>query len=75
MNTNIFREYDIRGIVDKDLTDESVALIGRGFSSYLRKRGARKISIGGDVRNSSARFMDIFWSLSRHLLVIGHFFD
>jgi phosphomannomutase/phosphoglucomutase len=59
MNPHIFREYDIRGIVDKDLTDDTVNLIGLGFSSYLSKNGGKRISIGGDVRNSSARFMKI----------------
>ncbi len=28
MNPNIFRQYDIRGIADKDLTDENIELIG-----------------------------------------------
>ena len=28
MNPEIFREYDVRGIVGKDITDEDVVLIG-----------------------------------------------
>jgi len=39
MNPNIFREYDIRGLVDQDLTDETVWLIGRGLATYLSSRG------------------------------------
>ncbi|MFH0919994.1 MAG: phosphomannomutase/phosphoglucomutase [Fibrobacterota bacterium] len=59
INPFIFREYDIRGIVDTDLTDASVALIGRGYAAYLAGHGVKKISVGGDVRLSSRRFMDI----------------
>jgi phosphomannomutase/phosphoglucomutase len=59
MNPYIFREYDIRGIVDEDLTDETVELIGKGYAVYLAEKGVKKISIGGDVRLSSKRFIDI----------------
>ena len=59
VNPFIFREYDIRGIVGTDLTDESVDLIGKGFSAYLKDRGAKKITIGGDVRLSSGRFIEV----------------
>ena len=33
MNPEIFREYDIRGVVDKDLTDQDVILLGKAFGS------------------------------------------
>ncbi len=52
----IFREYDIRGVVDKDLTDEVVELLGKGIGTYLRRHGAKRITIGGDVRLSTERF-------------------
>ncbi len=59
VNSYIFREYDIRGIVDKDLTDEVVDLLGKGFGTYLKEHGAKKISIGGDIRLSTERFLKI----------------
>jgi phosphomannomutase/phosphoglucomutase len=59
VNPFIFREYDIRGLVGKDLTDETVRLIGRGYSTYLIQKGVTTLSIGGDVRLSSGRYMDI----------------
>ena len=37
MNKNIFREYDIRGIADTDLTNDTVYLIGKAFGNYLYK--------------------------------------
>jgi len=36
MNPEIFREYDIRGVVDKDLTDEIARQIGQAFGTYVQ---------------------------------------
>ncbi len=60
INSNIFREYDIRGVVDIDLTDEVVDLLGKGYGTYLKNHNAQKISIGGDVRLSTERFLKVF---------------
>ena len=59
MNENIFREYDIRGVVDKDLTDESVDAVARAIGTFFRANGASRVSIGRDARESSPRFRDI----------------
>ena len=59
MNKTIFREYDIRGIVERDLTDETVALLGRAIGTFFIKNGARKIGVGFDARESSPRFRDL----------------
>jgi phosphomannomutase/phosphoglucomutase len=59
MNRNIFREYDIRGIVGPDLTDETVAVLGKAIGTFFRKNGARRIAIGFDARESSPRFRDL----------------
>lgn len=59
MNTHIFREYDIRGVVGKDLTEETVLDLGRSFGTFFRKHGARRVSLGRDARESSPRFSDI----------------
>ena len=37
MNPHIFREYDIRGVADLDLTDEVTESIGRAFGSRIRQ--------------------------------------
>ena len=58
MHEHIFREYDIRGVVDRELTDDVVTAIGRGFGTYLRRRGGRKAALGGDVRHSTERFRE-----------------
>ena len=52
---HIFREYDIRGIADGELTDENVFLIGRAYGSWLAARGVTAASLGGDARLSTPR--------------------
>ena len=56
MNPEIFREYDIRGIVDRDLTDQDVVLIGKAFGSYLRSENRSKVTVGRDCRLSSENY-------------------
>lgn len=56
----VFRQYDIRGIVDEELNEESYYLIGKGFGSYLRERGLKSIALGGDARLTTPKFMDAF---------------
>ena len=56
MNPQIFREYDIRGLVDKDLTEPVVEKVGRGLGTVVRRDGGRWIVVGRDCRESSTRF-------------------
>lgn len=58
MNPQIFREYDIRGLVDKDLTVEVVEQLGKGLGTIIRRRGGRRVVVGRDCRESSTRFRD-----------------
>ena len=60
----IFRKYDIRGIVNKDLTDESVKLIAHAYGIYLKNKFNKSfnqltVTIGRDARLSSERFSKI----------------
>ena len=59
MNTNIFREYDIRGIVGDQLTDETVAVLGQSIGTFFSRNGAKRIAIGYDARKSSPGFCDL----------------
>src|SRR5215468_1430555 len=59
MNQHIFREYDIRGVVDKDLTDDVVYDLARAVGTFFRSNGAMRTSLGRDARESSPRFRDI----------------
>ncbi len=55
LNPNIFREYDIRGLHERDLTDGVVRRIGQAFGTYLRRRSKRTVAVGRDFRTSSPR--------------------
>jgi len=58
MKDYIFREYDIRGVVGRDLTDDVVRRIGRGFGTYVLRHGGKRISVGGDIRHSTTSFRE-----------------
>ena len=60
MNPYIFREYDIRGIVEDDFKPEVVILLGRAFGTYVKRAGGTKVSISGDVRITTPIMMDNF---------------
>ncbi|MBA2333387.1 MAG: phosphomannomutase, partial [Blastocatellia bacterium] len=59
MNENIFREYDIRGIVGEQLTDETVELLARAIGTFFFRNGAKRIAVGFDARKSSPQFTEI----------------
>jgi phosphomannomutase/phosphoglucomutase len=56
MDQNIFREYDIRGIVGEQLTDEVVATLATAIGRFYAANNARRIAVGYDARESSTRF-------------------
>jgi len=59
---HIFREYDVRGLVDEDLSDELVRALGRAYATFMRRAvGSERIEIalGRDVRPSSGRLRDV----------------
>jgi phosphomannomutase/phosphoglucomutase len=49
----IFREYDIRGIVGRELTEEIAERIGRAYGSLAVRSGARAVAVGRDGRTSA----------------------
>jgi len=53
INTDIFRAYDIRGIVTTDLTPDAVELIGRAFGSEAAAQRQDTVVIARDGRLSS----------------------
>jgi phosphomannomutase/phosphoglucomutase len=56
INPQIFREYDIRGVVDKDLTPDIVRTLGKGFGTYILHLGHRELVVARDGRLSSKAF-------------------
>ncbi len=49
----LFREYDLRGIVGKELTEDIAERVGRAYCTHVQARGAKTISVGRDGRLSS----------------------
>ncbi|WP_349780531.1 phosphomannomutase/phosphoglucomutase [Xanthomonas sp. WHRI 7065] len=50
--TAMFRAYDIRGVVGKDLNPGVVALIGQAIGSVMQAQGLREVVVGRDGRLS-----------------------
>ncbi len=65
---NIFREYDIRGTVGAELTDDVVGTIGRAIGTYLAREGKTTALLCRDNRPSSEGFAGI---VSDSLLAAG----
>jgi phosphomannomutase / phosphoglucomutase len=64
----LFREYDLRGIVGKELTETIAEQLGRAYCTFVKKRGIKTISVGRDGRLSSP---GLFNSLVKGLLAGG----
>lgn len=56
----IFREYDIRGIYNQDLTKENVTRIGYLLGIELQRKGGKNLGIGYDARVHSEIIFDWF---------------
>ena len=54
----IFREYDIRGVVQEDLTPDVVKKIGQAYATFARERGVKRITVGRDGRLTSPTLRD-----------------
>ena len=55
----IFRQYDIRGVVDTDLTTDAAYAIGSAYAAYLVEKKVRgAIAVGRDNRPSGVRLRE-----------------
>jgi phosphomannomutase/phosphoglucomutase len=55
---HVFRGYDLRGLVDKELTPQNVELLARGYATWLLQRRVFDCVVGYDCRLSSPSFRD-----------------
>jgi len=53
INPNVFRKYDVRGVVDKDFNEEFVFNLGRVIGTYAAQHKIKNMTIGRDCRLSS----------------------
>ena len=56
INPEVFREYDVRGIVDRDLDFDFVYNLGRSIGTYSIPLGVKTMTLGMDCRLSSPRY-------------------
>lgn len=68
VNPHVFREYDIRGHAERDLSDELARDLGRALGTFWARRGGRRVAVGRDCRLSSPR---LFAALTEGLLETG----
>lgn len=54
----LFREYDIRGIVGQELTENTAEQIGRAFATVAQGKQAKTVTVGRDGRESSPVLRD-----------------
>jgi len=75
LNPEIFRQYDIRGVAGKDMTEDDVVLLGKGIGTYLRQQNNRFIVVGRDCRLTSEtyaqRFMEGLMATGCRVMDIG----
>jgi phosphomannomutase / phosphoglucomutase len=75
MNPHIFREYDVRGLVDTDLTDAVVENLGRGLATMVKRAHGSTLVVGRDARESGPRFQAAFvrgaTSTGIHVIDVG----
>ncbi len=62
MTAHVFREYDIRGVADRDLTDPLVRSLGVGLARMLRPDGKEneppRLVVARDCRKSGPRLFE-----------------
>ncbi len=76
INKSIFRNYDIRGKVNNaGLNEKTMKLIGKGFGTYLARRGIKDVIVGYDFRSYSQKLENAFVkglvSTGAHIIDIG----
>ena len=64
----IFKAYDIRGVVDETLTEETVRRIGQALGQMIRRKGLYRCVVGRDGRLSGPRLQA---ALSEGLCSVG----
>lgn len=63
---HIFREYDIRGIMDTEITEDFVYALGFVLADFFKKEGHTKILLGYDTRKNSSLYHDILAKTLTH---------
>ncbi|NLG06746.1 MAG: phosphomannomutase/phosphoglucomutase [Candidatus Pacebacteria bacterium] len=60
INPNIFRGYDLRGLMDKDLDENVYYTLGRAYGAFLAKRRIKESAVGRDNRHNGELYVKAF---------------
>jgi phosphomannomutase / phosphoglucomutase len=75
MNPRVFREYDIRGVADRDLETDRVRDLGRAIGTLIVRAGGQRIALGRDCRLSSPRLhaalLEGLMATGQHVIDVG----
>ena len=58
INPTIFRGYDIRGLVNEQLTEDVYYTLGRAYATWLARHRILECSVGHDVRIDGEKFAE-----------------
>lgn len=73
MNPSIFREYDIRGLAEKDFDETFAQMLGKVHGTMVNMNGGTRVSVGRDCRFSSDGYAE---AVIRGLISAGlHVYD
>src|SRR5881398_1669542 len=53
LNPHVFRAYDVRGVVGRDINPDVFRQVGRAYGTLIRRRAGRRVAVGQDNRASS----------------------
>jgi len=59
VDSKVFREYDIRGIVDEEIKNPDVILLGRAFGTYMADEQKKRVVVARDCRLSSELYREL----------------
>ena len=58
VNPNIFRGYDLRGLVGEDLSEELAEHLGRAYGTMMKRQGVTELVVSRDGRETSPAYSD-----------------
>ncbi len=56
INPNIFRGYDIRGVIDEDLNEDVYYTLARAYATFLTQRRIKEAAVGRDNRRNGEKY-------------------
>jgi len=56
----VFRQYDIRGVVEEDFCPEFVLGLGKAFGTIVKRERLKKIALSGDIQLSTPKLKKTF---------------